>query len=84
VRAGAARALRPGGHLIFTLEESQSAGPSAGYRLQAHGRYCHERDYVERALSAAGFRVSIVRAELRMEAGTPVAGLAVTATQVGS
>lgn len=84
VTAAAARALRPGGHLIFTLEEAQGAVPPAGYRLQAHGRYCHEREYVERALSAAGFRASIVRAELRMEAGAPVAGLAVTATQAGS
>ena len=58
--------------------------PPAGYRLQAHGRYCHEREYVERALSAAGFRASIVRAELRMEAGAPVAGLAVTAIHAGS
>ena len=84
VSAAAARALRPGGHLIFTLEESQGAAPPAGYRLQAHGRYCHARDYVERTLSAAGFRVSVIGAELRMEAGTPVAGLAVTAIQVGS
>jgi predicted TPR repeat methyltransferase len=81
VAAAAARALRPGGHLVFTLEELQQAGPPAEYRLQPHGRYCHARAYVERTLAAAGFRASIVQAELRMEAGAPVAGLAVTAIQ---
>jgi predicted TPR repeat methyltransferase len=80
----AARALRPRGRLIFTIEEFQAAGAPAGYRLQPHGRYCHARDYVQRTLEAAGFRVSTVRAELRMEAGVPVAGLAVTATVMES
>lgn len=82
VAAAAAAALRPGGHLIFTLEEDDDG--AAEYRLKPHGRYCHARAYVERALSAAGFRVGVVRAELRMEAGYPVAGLAVTATKVST
>lgn len=81
VAAAAFGALRPGGHLVFTLEELQQNGSSADHRLQPHGRYCHARAYVERALACAGFRATIVQAELRMEAGAPVAGLAVTATK---
>jgi len=83
VAAAAARALRAGGLLVFTLEELVGEEPSAGHQLQPHGRFCHARRYVERALAAAGFRASVVHAELRMEAGQPVAGLAVTATKAG-
>jgi predicted TPR repeat methyltransferase len=79
VAAAAARALRPGGTVIFTLEEDTAARPGASYRIQPHGRYCHARDYVERVLAEAGLGAAIVRAELRMESGTPVNGLAVTA-----
>ncbi len=81
VADAAIRALRPGGRFIFTAEALDEGGDLAGYRLQPHGRYCHAEAYVARALEAAGFDVTIVHAELRMEAGAPVAGLAVTATR---
>ena len=77
VAAAAARALRPGGVLIFTVEESIDAGSRTGYALTPSGRYCHTRAYLERVLGDAGLRSSIVPAELRLEAGDPVAGLVV-------
>ena len=81
VASAAARALRPGGLLIFTVEESVSTASDAGYSLSNHGRYNHTRQYLERVLPAAGLRTEIVRAELRLEAGEPVEGLVVRATK---
>ncbi len=74
-----AAGLREGGSVVFTVESLESGAPGPGYRLQTHGRYCHHRDYVEGLLARTGFESSILRAELRMEAGAPVAGLAVRA-----
>jgi predicted TPR repeat methyltransferase len=79
--AAAEVALRPGGRLIFTVEESEGAGSDAGYSLSNHGRYNHTRQYLERVLSAAGLRPDIRQAELRLEAGEPVKGLVVRATK---
>jgi len=70
-------AMRPGGRLIFTVEELVGAERDRGYSLGTSGRYSHAREYVERVLKAAGLRVEIVSAELRLEAGEPVAGLLV-------
>jgi len=78
VIAAAAGALRPGGLLIFTVEHAVG-GADTGYRLERHGRYTHDRDYVERLLEAAGLSADIAKAELRMESGVPVAGLVVRA-----
>jgi len=81
VTAAAVRALRSGGQLIFSLEETTD-GDTAAYTLGTHGRYGHARGYVERLLADAGLRADIVRAELRMEGGAPVAGLVVRAARV--
>ncbi len=81
VVAASADALRPGGRLIFTVEELMDAGPDAKYSLSPHGRYSHARQYVERVLAGANLRPEIVPAELRLEAGDPVAGLVVSATK---
>jgi predicted TPR repeat methyltransferase len=78
VIAGAAQALRPDGLFVFTLEHAAGEA-NAGYRLERHGRYSHAQDYVERLLAAAGLQPTIAHAELRMEAGVPVAGLVVCA-----
>jgi predicted TPR repeat methyltransferase len=72
------RALRPGGLLIFTLEEAAQASES-GYRINPHGRYSHDRTHLEHALTAAGFTVlALEQAHLRTEGGSPVAGLVAT------
>jgi len=81
VAAAASQALRPGGLLVFTVEEDAQAPSDGHYRIQPNGRYRHARGYVERVLTTAGFRVGIVRAELRMESGMPVEGLAVSAVR---
>jgi predicted TPR repeat methyltransferase len=77
--AAAAGALRPDGLLVFTLEHAVRASATLDYRLEFHGRYSHVRPYVERVLARAGLRSEIAEAELRMEAGAPVAGLVVCA-----
>jgi predicted TPR repeat methyltransferase len=80
VVTAAADALRPNGLLVFTLEHA--AGPAdAGYRLELHGRYSHGRAYVEQLLVRCGLGPEIVYADLRMEAGKPVAGLVIRATK---
>jgi predicted TPR repeat methyltransferase len=76
--AALARALRPRGLLVFTLERVVGNG-DVDYRLQPHGRYSHGRGFVERLLTSAGLRPTIVEAELRMEAGAPVPGLVIRA-----
>jgi predicted TPR repeat methyltransferase len=80
VIATAARALRPNGLLVFTLEHAIGQDDTA-YRLERHGRYSHGQNQVERLLTTAGLRPKIAQAELRMEAGTPVPGLVVGAVK---
>ena len=81
VVAAAANALRPGGRLIFTVEELVGAGSDAEYSIRPHGRYSHTRQYLERVLADANLRPEIVPAQLRLEAGDPVPGLVVRATK---
>jgi predicted TPR repeat methyltransferase len=81
VVAASVEALRPGGRLIFTVEELIDAGSDAGYSISPHGRYTHTRQYLERVLADANLRPEIVPAELRLEAGDPVQGLVVRATK---
>jgi predicted TPR repeat methyltransferase len=81
VVAASALALRPGGRLIFTVEELSGGGPGAGYAISPHGRYSHARQYVERVLLEANLQPEITAAELRLEAGEPVPGLVVSAAK---
>ena len=74
-----ADALRPGGHLVFTVEELIDAATDTGYAIRPHGRYGHACRYVERVLADANLQPAIARAELRLEAGDPVSGLVVRA-----
>jgi predicted TPR repeat methyltransferase len=84
VFASAARSLRPGGLLIFTVEKEENGSGDAGYRLNPHGRYSHRQSYVTNTLENAGFEViSIEPADLRMESGCPVAGLVTAARLSG-
>ncbi|AMY08120.1 putative S-adenosylmethionine-dependent methyltransferase [Luteitalea pratensis] len=75
--AAASAALRPGGWVIFTVEESKPATDT--FHLEVHGRYNHAATYVEAVLGAAGLTPHIDRAVLRNESGLPVAGLVVRA-----
>ena len=81
VVAASANALRPGGRLIFTVEELIGAGSDAGYSINPHGRYSHTREYLARVLADANLQPEIVSAELRLEAGEPVPGLVARATK---
>lgn len=82
--AAAARALRPGGTLVFTVEAAIDAGADPPYALQPHGRYAHHRDYVRRVLTAAGLEPHIGDVELRLERGLPVPGLIVRGTRLAA
>lgn len=82
VSCAASAALRPGGQLIFTLEDA-GASPEP-FHIDPHGRYAHRRDYVEAHLAAGGLTSEIVHAELRMEAGVAVKGLVVRAIKPSS
>jgi predicted TPR repeat methyltransferase len=74
--AAAARALRPGGWLVFTVEASEA--PDAGgapFRLELSGRYTHSCAHVHEALAASGFGEIVIEAAVpRHEAGREVAG----------
>ena len=79
--AACARALRPNGLLVFTLEHAVGGSAAVDYRLEPHGRYSHARAYVEQLLACSGLHSKVIQAELRMEAGAPVPGLVVRATK---
>ncbi|MEO8058166.1 MAG: tetratricopeptide repeat protein [Burkholderiales bacterium] len=73
--------LRPGGILVFTVEAWLSDDGST-YHLQAHGRYAHQREYVEQTVRNAGLLLHVLREEtLRQEAGRPVIGWLVSASR---
>ena len=79
VALAAAGALRHGGSLLFTVEEATGDDAPPSYCLRPHGRYNHREAYVTRVLDDAGLTADVTRAELRLESGSPVAGLVVMA-----
>ena len=81
ILGAAARALRPRGHLVFTVESADvdGAAPAGGYRLNSHGRYSHTAAYLRRQIAATGMALSSIdSATLRHEGGRPVAGYVVS------
>jgi len=79
------RALRPDGWLVFTVEEATGDVTDNGYRINPHGRYAHSRAYLHQTLTAGGFApLSIEPVILRLEGGSPVSGLVVTARRSAS
>lgn len=81
VLGAAARALRPGGHLVFTLERETGAGQPP-WHLQPNGRYGHSETYLRAAIDAAGLGLAALRTDvLRKEGAEPVAGWILTATR---
>ena len=79
VCAAAANALKADGLFVFTLEHAVDATADVPFRLERHGRYSHHRGSVEQLLARAGLEPEIFAADLRMEAGAPVAGLVIRA-----
>ena len=77
VFAAVSNALRPNGIFVCTLEHAVGADTALDYRLEPHGRYSHSRAYVERLAAGHALDPAIESAQLRMEAGAPVAGLIV-------
>ncbi len=79
VLLAAAGALRPGGHLVFTVEQATD-DTLGGFRLNPHGRYSHAEAYLRGGLAAAGFAEPLIdRVILRQELKVPVAGFLVSA-----
>ena len=76
-RAAAERALRPGGRVVFTVEEQADAGYSLSVTAATAMRVTTSS---ARSLTA-GLQAEIEAAELRLEAGDPVQGLVVRGTQ---
>jgi predicted TPR repeat methyltransferase len=75
VLSAAAHALRPGGWLAFTAEQTTADLALEGYFLNKSGRYSHTADYLERALASAGLELfSRMDATLRQEYDQPVTG----------
>lgn len=58
VLAAAARALRPGGWLLFSIEVAADADAS-GFALQSTGRYGHSAGVLARQAHALGFTVEL-------------------------
>lgn len=77
-------ALRPQGWLVFTLESIVDGESAEDFRLNPHGRYSHNRGYVEAVLRDAGFApVDAEYLTLRTEAGLPVQDWLITAQREG-
>jgi len=82
VMAAAARGLRPGGHLVVTLERASEVEVPQGFRINPHGRYSHTEAYVREVLSAAHLAPrSLTPVHLRLELKKPVEGLLVVAAR---
>jgi len=74
----AAKALKPGGLMVFTLEDT--GDDTTNHKLNPHGRYSHSGSYVGSTLANADLAVqSITSVVLRNEGKQPVAGHLVVA-----
>lgn len=83
VMGAAHDSLRQGGLLVFTVEAND--GCERGFRIEPHGRYSHDADYLRRVLADAGFiSVDLEPVVPRREAGEDVRGFVVRAEAAGS
>lgn len=77
VMAVCAGAVRPGGHVIFTVEALED--DDLPHRLAPTGRYAHRHAHVSKAAQDAGWLACATTSMiLRLEGGTPVKGWLVT------
>jgi predicted TPR repeat methyltransferase len=68
----AARRLRPGGAIGFSVEQTKSTP----FRLTDSGRYAHHSDHIRQVAASAGLSIACLREEyMRMEYGEEVIGL---------
>lgn len=75
----AARGLRPGGRMAFTLEAAET--DAVTWQLSRNGRYVHHPTYIKNVAGDAGFDATVIRPViLRTEGGEPVRGLLVLLT----
>ena len=80
VFAAVAHALRPGGWLAFTAEQTTADAALEGHFLNKSGRYSHTAEYLERALAGTDLeQVTRMDATLRQENNQPVVGHVVLA-----
>lgn len=76
--------LRPGGWLIFTVEDASDRAPARGWERYSSGRYRHTPEYLAEVLPKAGFTrpKQQIRDTLRHEFGTPIKGICVAAQKL--
>jgi len=73
-------ALRPYGHIVFTVEQLLDEETSKGRKLQSSGRYAHNEKYIRERLAFFSFEILEINQEnLRVENGRNVPGLIVLA-----
>jgi len=77
----AAKALQPDGHVVFTPEKGDDN--TREYRLMAHGRFEHERRYIEEELQKNDLSVTAFETfRLRKEGGQDVNGWLIQAQRI--
>jgi predicted TPR repeat methyltransferase len=82
VFAGAARVLEPGGAFCFSLE---AADERQSFALRMSLRYAHSERYIRMLAAQCGFDVqATARHALRIDQGSPVAGLFAWLRKAGS
>ena len=71
--------MRPGGTLLFTVEDESNPEFQSGFKLYPSGRHKHGQTYLVNALTRAGFPKPklLERARLRNEMGQPIHGTVV-------
>ena len=79
-----AAVMKPGGWIIFTVEDAEAHAPARGWERYSSGRYRHMMRFVETVLPKAGFTKPkrVIRDTLRHEFGTPIPGLCVAAQKL--
>ena len=79
--AAAARALKPSGRLVFTLEETDGDG----FGLAGGGRFAHSESYLRKAACRAGLDVvGLDRAPMRSQRGEDVVAIVAALGRIGT